>query len=317
VLTVQDSSQAVLCQEADVYSAGLLHKPLPFRTLWDLLHGTEEDPKRFSTLCKLLYHRLSGSHRSTVELFVTDSSLQNVTPFAEMTDELLQYVKIFGKSNHVLPEELRKARTNAGAILSAKNLLLQANQEVIADTYSVIRTAVPDSTTIAVSGYTFHEEPVSQVAIDSLSSLKPAALPCLTRHARHGYIYCVEGVVIGVDEESACCWLVCGTCENADITIKQKASPQFFCSSCDVAVNSPKTKTHLAVFVKVKSFPEAHVRVALQQSSIDKLLPVRYQDNDQGYDIEDVLDKQLGPMSCYVTEQQDRSSFCLEEIPIE
>jgi len=317
VLTVQDSSQAVLCQEADVYSAGLLHKPLPFRTLWDLLHGTEEDPKRFSTLCKLLYHRLSGSHRSTVELFVTDSSLQNVTPFAEMTDELLQYVKIFGKSNHVLPEELRKARTNAGAILSAKNLLLQANQEVIADTYSVIRTAVPDSTTIAVSGYTFHEEPVSQVAIDSLSSLKPAALPCLTRHARHGYIYRVEGVVIGVDEESACCWLVCGTCENADITIKQKASPQFFCSSCDVAVNSPKTKTHLAVFVKVKSFPEAHVRVALQQSSIDKLLPVCYQDNDQGYDIEDVLDKQLGPMSCYVTEQQDRSSFCLEEIQIE
>ena len=95
-----------------------------------MLHGTEEDPKRFSTLCKLLYHRLSGSHRSTVELFVTDSSLQNVTPFAEMTDELLQYVKIFGKSNHVLPEELRKARTNAGAILSAKNLLLQGMLEV-------------------------------------------------------------------------------------------------------------------------------------------------------------------------------------------
>ena len=33
----------------------------------------------------------------------------------------------------------------------------------------------------------------------------------------------IAGVVIGVDEESACCWLVCGTCENADITIKQKA----------------------------------------------------------------------------------------------
>ena len=41
----------------------------------------------------------------------------------------------------------------------------------------------------------------------------------------------------------------------------------------------------------------------------------------QGYDIEAVLGKQLGPMTCYVIERSEQhdgnsSSFCLEEIQI-
>lgn len=32
----------------------------------------------------------------------------------------------------------------------------------------------------------------------------------------------IIGVVIGIDEESACCWLACDICGNAEITVKQE-----------------------------------------------------------------------------------------------
>ncbi|XP_078365898.1 DNA repair-scaffolding protein-like [Oculina patagonica] len=330
VLTLQESSRVSLCQDLDVCSEGrFLYKPYAFKALWDVLHDKHVKAQRISTLGKLLYCRSTGSSSldSSFELFVTDSSLHNAplhnAPNSDgRPDKLLRYVKVVGRSCHVLPPELRERQTNYRMILSAKHLLLkvQASHELVADAYSVIRRAVPQSATVDPSP--FHDEHVEQDVLDKLTSLKPVCLPSLTLHSSLGYIYLIEGVVIGVDEETACCWLVCDTCGNRDIT--HGANSQFFCSSCNRAVESPQTRTHLAVFVKVKSFPaDAHIKVTLQQSTINKLLPVCYQDNDQGYDIEAVLGKQLGSMSCYVTEhftQQHGSLityiFYLEEIQI-
>ena len=93
-----------------------------------MFHEKKDDPKRYSALCKLLYCRssagLASCHHSTFELFVTDSSLLNAA------DEIVTYVKILGKSCHVLPEELRKNRRNFGSILSAKHLLLKGMLKV-------------------------------------------------------------------------------------------------------------------------------------------------------------------------------------------
>ncbi|KAJ7381528.1 hypothetical protein OS493_001676 [Desmophyllum pertusum] len=295
VLTVQESSHASLCQDV-VFSEGLLLKPCAFRALWDVLHNKDVKRERINTLCKLLYCRIIGPsavdelHNSSFELFVTDSSLQNATESEGPSDELLGYVKIIGKSNHVLPPDLRQVpRTNYAMTLTAKQLVVtvQASHELVADSYSVIRKAVTQSTT-------FHEESVQQDILDSLTNIKPVCFPSLTRHSCLGYVYLIEAVVTGVVEETACCWLVCDTCGNPDITVKHGANSQFFCSSCNRAVESPQTRTHLTVLVKVKSFPDAHVKVTLLQSTIDKLLPVSYQDSDQGYDIEAVLGKQPG-----------------------
>jgi len=222
----------------------------------------------------------------------------------------------------VLPPELRKMQTNYGLILSAKHLKVQAFHELVADAYSVIRKAVPQSVTVTPT--LFHDEYIRQDIFDALTSLEPSCLPSLSLHSIPGYIYLIEGVVTGVDEETACCWLVCDTCENRDInTLTNAANSQFFCSSCNHVVESPQTRTHLAVFVKVRSFPDAQVKVLLQQGTIEKLLPVSYQDSDKGYDIEALLDKQLQSMICYLREcskQQHGSmatcSFNLEQIQI-
>lgn len=116
---------------SNVFFAGLLHKPCAFRALWDVLHNKDVKRERINTLCKLLYCRIIGPsavdelHNSSFELFVTNSSLQNATESEGPSDELLGYVKIIGKSNHVLPPDLRQVpRTNYAMSLTAKQLLV-------------------------------------------------------------------------------------------------------------------------------------------------------------------------------------------------
>lgn len=314
LLTVQESSHAALCQDSDVNNRGWSHKPCVVRTLSDILNGKNDVPERLSTLCKLIYCRTSGSDSvenslNTFELFVTDSSLVNALRKTGKDDGNFGYVRIIAKKCHVFLEEMRRISAKFGTILHAKHLLLKAeSQELVADTYSVVREALPESTIVWVD------------AMKDLSNLRPAGFPRLSHNScRNGYIYQVEGEVTEVDEKSACCWLVCDTCGTADITCQQGASPLFFCPLCNVSVKSPQTKTHLEVFVGVKSLPRASVKVALHQSTIDRILPVSYQDSHQGYDIEAVLGKQLDSMICYIIEQSQQhgvSSFCLEEIKI-
>ena len=103
-----------------------MYKPCVFRTLCDVHHDKDTEPHRISTSCKLLYCRFTGlSADSSFELFVTDSSLQNAETEGRSHELLLPYVKIVGKSLHVLPSELRGMQTNYGLILSAKHLLLK------------------------------------------------------------------------------------------------------------------------------------------------------------------------------------------------
>lgn len=338
VLTVQESSRAMLCQETDDCgdsrrTLGSLYKPQAVKALKDFLQvpDTVNEPQRVSTLCKLLHYRSTGSsttdsndHSFSFELFVTDASLQYVTKSVGSFDGFLPYLKITGKSSQVLPSELKAVPTSCGMNLSAKHLLLKAQEshQLFADSYSVIRKVVPHSTAGVKSS--FYVECIPEEVLDSLYTLKPVCLPDLTVHSLLGFIFRVEGVVIGVDEETACCWLVCDTCGNPDITVKRESNSQFSCSSCNCTVESPQIRTYLAVFVKVKRAKDAQVKIKLKQSTIDKLLPVSYQNSDQGYDVDTILGKQLGPMNCYVTDlskQQHGSlakdSFTLEEIQIQ
>ena len=110
-----------------LFFAGFLYKTCVFRTLSDVHHADRDmEPQRISTSCKLFYCRFTGlSADSSFELFVTDSSLQNIPDCEGRSQELLRYVKIVGKTSHVLPPELREMQTNHGLILSAKHLLLK------------------------------------------------------------------------------------------------------------------------------------------------------------------------------------------------
>ena len=127
----------------------MFYNPCAFRALLDVLREKADGPERFNVLCRLLYCRSSGSasvekfHHPTVELFVTDSSLQTAAEFGGRTDELFRYVKIVVKSYHVLPEELRRTRNDCGTILSAKHLLLKGRSSELPLAWEVILCFLP------------------------------------------------------------------------------------------------------------------------------------------------------------------------------
>ncbi|KXJ25243.1 DNA repair-scaffolding protein [Exaiptasia diaphana] len=108
------------------------------------------------------------------------------------------------------------------------------------------------------------------------------------------------GVVQGVDEETACCWLECAVCACQDLL--ERSGLPYFCPVCQDDVTNPITKTNLDVIIKCDIWRDARVTVKLLQATIEKLLPVSYRDSDQGYDIERVLGKRLGPLYCYIEE---------------
>lgn len=111
---------------------GFLYKPITFRTLRDVLHNQENKIERISVLCKLMYCRLNesssgiGRLQNSFELFLTDHSAQSATELGETTVESLSYVKVVGKSQHVLPQELREAHISNGTVLSLQDLLFRA-----------------------------------------------------------------------------------------------------------------------------------------------------------------------------------------------
>ena len=109
--------------------AGWSHKPFVVRTLSDVLSVKKDVSERFSTLCKLIYCRASGSDSvesslNTFELFVTDSSLVNELRKIGKDDGNFGYVRIIGKKCHVLLEEMERT-SKFGTILHAKHLLLE------------------------------------------------------------------------------------------------------------------------------------------------------------------------------------------------
>ena len=111
---------------------GFLYKPITFKTLRDVLHNQENKIERISVLCKLMYCRLNksssgvGRLQNSFELFLTDHSAQSATELGETTVESLSYVKVVGKSHHVLPQELREAHISNGTVLSLQDLLFRA-----------------------------------------------------------------------------------------------------------------------------------------------------------------------------------------------
>ena len=110
--------------------AGWSHKPCIIRRLTDILSGKKDVPERFSTLCKLIYCRTSGSDSvekslQTFELFVTDSSLVNALRKTGKDDGNFGCVRIIGKKCHVLLEEMKGTSSKFGTILYAKHLLLK------------------------------------------------------------------------------------------------------------------------------------------------------------------------------------------------
>ncbi|KAM6919238.1 DNA repair-scaffolding protein [Xenentodon cancila] len=129
----------------------------------------------------------------------------------------------------------------------------------------------------------------------------PVRLDPLSLETTPNSLCTLTGVISGVDENTAYSWPACSLCGSDDLELSAERTQTFHCVSCKSSVDKPETKFQLEVFLN-SSLSSCTVKVKLQQKTIMSILNITAQESNefQGYDVESVLGKEVGPITVYV-----------------
>ena len=140
----------------------------------------------------------------------------------------------------------------------------------------------------------------------------------LEKNSRAGDVVQGEGIICGVDEETALFWNVCGEC-GSDEVLENEAG-DVWCDDCDKQ-SSSEMKMQLDVFLFLASLPKVCVLCKLLESTIRSLLPGPQEGGKfEGYDMKSVLNRKLGPLLCQVVDivvpskQQNEQKIFLKQV---
>lgn len=253
--------------------------PRSFRALGNIVRDKASVKGRVSFGARLL-HKLEselGKH-----FYVMDCSLQEETSSASW----LPYVIVIVNNAVVVSSDCSKQLP-----IVFHDVYVDSGQ-FLADEYS--RVMVGGSHWLPVMG------------------LSPT-LPLLTIESELHSLVTVSGCVTDVDQETACAWSVCDLCENSELGTSLQNS-FLYCHNCKRPVTNPLTKMKLDISLAVSTLPDIVVKVKLLQNTIEMLLPST--EYDEGYDIEQVLGKEIVQLTCLIT-AVTKIGQCITEINVD
>ncbi|XP_068197563.1 DNA repair-scaffolding protein isoform X2 [Antennarius striatus] len=288
LLSGQESSVAAV-ERAEL----LLYSPPSKKTLRDIL---QSNPKtcRCSFTATVLYKRIMQCKdigQGEVWLVLTDASLQREQP--EMPCK--RTVALCVNTSCVLTSSVLEAlRSSAVCRISFRDavkehdLLLGVEQTVID-----VCSEGPDGDIEHSSG------PVSDSLSGPLTQL--VRLDPLSPEVTPNSVCCVTGVIVGVDENSAYSWPACNHCGGDSLEISAGIPQNFHCVSCKLAVEKPDMRIQMEVFLS-SSLSNCTLKVKLHQQTIKSILSTAALEGSEfsGYDVENVLGKEVGPLTVYV-----------------
>ncbi|XP_062337163.1 DNA repair-scaffolding protein [Osmerus eperlanus] len=141
---------------------------------------------------------------------------------------------------------------------------------------------------------------LTQAPNQAYSLPRPIRLDPLGPETTANSLCSLSGVIVGVDEDTAYSWPVCSSCLSDRLEIAPNKTQAFHCSSCDSTVDQPTIKMQLEAFIS-SSLSDCTVKIKLQQSTIVSLLNSAKSDTEfPGYEVENVLGKEVGPLTAYV-----------------
>ncbi|XP_033125279.1 DNA repair-scaffolding protein-like isoform X2 [Anneissia japonica] len=128
----------------------------------------------------------------------------------------------------------------------------------------------------------------------------------------------VQGKIIGVDESSAYHWPLCEQCGSDKLHAVASLNETFYCEVCQQNFVSTATRMFLEVYIKCESVEKAQIKLQLQQLSIERILPpITPEIKLQGFDLQSIMGKSIGPINAIVREiSAVPKQFMLEEIEI-
>ncbi|XP_072460649.1 DNA repair-scaffolding protein isoform X1 [Notamacropus eugenii] len=257
---------------------------------------------RCSFQAQVIYQRLQLKSNLPVDqreiwLIVTDATLQLENAGLPKT------VSVCVTSSCVINLEVMEALTDATSHHIFFKDVLQENGRLICVERTVLMLQMPFLYVAAsadTSGLT------SPVILDELDSTTQVNSICS-----------VQGIVVGVNENTAFSWPVCNRCGNGKLEQDPENGGSFRCGRCTLIVTSPLLKMHLEVVLACPSRPQANVKVKLLQRSISSLL--MFSSSEDGtYEVKSLLGKKVGPLNCFVQTITNHKTSCigLEEIEL-
>ncbi|CAH1779759.1 unnamed protein product [Owenia fusiformis] len=238
--------------------------------------------QRCSVYCKPIYSRKNVASQGNIHLYVTDSTSGGHIPHITVGPRC------------VTDDQVAMAIQEGTDCLYLQDLLVNSGN-VCCDEYTRLYSGniVPKST----------REKLLQTKMN---------IPEVSLNSKKHSIVSVCGVITGIDESTAYAWPVCDQCGNERLQAKQNTR-ELFCLECKCFVLHPVTRMRLDVLVQTKMADI--VKVQLLQSTIENLLPTDSAD-EEGYDLDCVLKRPIGPISCITKEtlHEIRPCLSLEEI---
>ncbi|XP_066575738.1 DNA repair-scaffolding protein isoform X2 [Amia ocellicauda] len=278
-----------------------LYLPPVVHTLQEILQCVP-DNHRCSFTATITYKRVQSVEPGQGEfwLFVTDSSLQSEE------DNRLNCCR-------TVPVRVTTSCVLGSAVMQA---LKSASSCSLA-----FKDVVKERDTVLCVERTVLEPQLCVLSADS--TVSPGRLPELVKldeldpKTKANTLCVVKGVVVGVDESKAYSWPVCCWCGNENLDASNMEQQRFFCSLCVTTVDRPTMKMQLEVFLHCDSYSQCTVKVKLQQKTIESLLKSAASGNE-GYEVENVLGKAVGPLTGYVhvVTREPAAWIGLEEITL-
>ncbi|XP_038159686.1 DNA repair-scaffolding protein isoform X2 [Cyprinodon tularosa] len=266
------------------------------QTLRDILQSKTKSCS-CSFIATVLYKRMQSSDvgQREVWLVLTDPSLQEeqserpcrrtvalcVSTSCVLTSSVLEALN----SPAVCNMSFRDAIKEHGMLLCAEQSVIEVKQE-------------------SSIGTTTRRDLLSQcLAEPQVKTLpQPHRLDSLSMETTPNSLCTLTGVIVGVDENTAYSWPVCSLCGSDNLELSAGTPQTFYCISCKLMLEQPETKVQLEVFLSSSSLSNCTLKVKLQQKTIMSILntPTLESNELQGYDVESVLGKEVGPIPVYV-----------------
>ncbi|XP_078009554.1 DNA repair-scaffolding protein isoform X4 [Phascolarctos cinereus] len=220
-----------------------IYRPPSIHSLKDIVKTGGLGGHRCSFQAQVIYQRLQLKSNLPVDqreiwLTVTDATLQLENAGLPKT------VPVCVTSSCVITPEVMEALTDATSHSIFFKDVLQENGRLICIERTVLMLQKP-FLYVAASADT--SELTSPVILDELDSTTQVNCICS-----------VQGIVVGVNENTAFSWPVCNRCGNGKL--EQDLSENrgsFHCGRCTLTVTSPLLKMHLEVVLACPSRPQA------------------------------------------------------------
>ncbi|XP_070774665.1 DNA repair-scaffolding protein [Enoplosus armatus] len=272
-----------------------LYLPRTIQTLRDLLQS-ELKNCRCSFVATVVYKRIMQSGdvgQGEVWLVLTDPSLQEEQPERPCR----RTVALCVNTSCVLTSSVLEALNSPAACRMSFRDAIKEHGVLLCAEQSVVEmcSVDPEGNLESSAG----PEPLSQ----SLSQLpQPVRLDPLSPEITPNSLCSLTGVIVGVDESTAYSWPACNHCGSDNLQMLAAERHQNFrCVSCKSVLDQPDTKIQLEVLLS-SSLSNCTLKVKLQQKTIMSILNTAALEGNEfpGYDVENVLGKEVGPLTVYV-----------------